>query len=68
MLAERHLEILHHLGHTHLVALREILLHIHLANRIREESVRHSHRTLPARTHLLLSGHLTAEEIEMGSI
>ena len=68
MLAERNLEILNHLCHTRLVAFREILLHIHLSDSIRKESVRHGHRTLPTWTHLLLAGHLTAEEIEMRSI
>ena len=68
MLTKSNLKILHHLSHAHLVAFREILLHIDLTHCLRKESVRDSHRTFPAWTHLLLTRHLATEEIEMSRI
>ena len=68
MLAKCHLKVLHHLSHTHLIALREIFLNIDLTHCLTQKIVRYSHGTFPSWTHLLLTRHLTTEEIEVCSI
>ena len=63
VLAEGGAEVLHEGDHLLLGGFREVALHVHLAHRLAEEAVRDAHRTLPAGTLLLGTGHLVGEEL-----
>ena len=64
VLTQSHLQVLHQLGHTHLVLLGEVFRYIHLTYGLAQNRVGHTHSALPAGTLLLCARHLTTEEVE----